>query len=48
MSAMDAAITAARARQSTRINAQAADMLAGALLFETADEDSAGGMAELM
>ncbi|MBU8809133.1 hypothetical protein KL953_09510 [Mycolicibacterium goodii] len=48
VSAMDAAVTAARARQSTRISAQAADMLAGALLFETADEDSAGGMAELM
>jgi hypothetical protein len=48
VSAMDAAITAARARQSTRVSAQAADMLAGAIFFETADHESAGGMAELM
>lgn len=48
VSAMDAAVSAVRARQSTRVSAQAADMLAGASRFEAVDEESAGGLAELM
>ena len=46
--AMDAAVSAIRACQSTRVSDQADDMLAGALHFEVADEQSAGGLAELM
>ncbi|MHC9296657.1 hypothetical protein ACRCUN_29690 [Mycobacterium sp. LTG2003] len=48
VSAMDAAVSAARGRQSTRVSAQAGDMLAGASRFEAVDDETAGGLAELM
>lgn len=48
VSAMDAAVSSVRARQSTRVSAQAGDMLAGASQFEAVDEETAGGLAELM
>ncbi|MGV0744894.1 hypothetical protein [Mycolicibacterium sp. XJ870] len=45
---MDAAVAAARTRQSTRVSAHARDMLAGVSRYEGVDDQSAGGLAELM
>ena len=46
--AMDSAVTTARSSQSHRVSAQAGDLSAAALRYDASDEQSAGGMAELM
>ena len=48
VSAMEVAVAAARVRQSSRVGALAGAMMAGAGQFESVDEQSAGGVAELM
>ncbi len=48
VAAMDSAVTTARSFQSSRVSAQAGDLSAAAVRYGVVDEQSAGGMAELM
>lgn len=48
VSAMDSAVITARTTQSSRVSAQAGDLSAAAFRYDSADEHSAGGLAELM
>ncbi|MUL85310.1 hypothetical protein FZI95_24885 [Mycobacterium sp. CBMA247] len=48
VTAMDSAVITARSSQSSRVSAQAGVLSAAALRYDAIDEQSAGGLAELM
>ncbi|WP_254849117.1 hypothetical protein [Mycobacterium sp. GA-1841] len=48
VAAMDSAVMNVRAMQSGRVSAQAGDLSAAAGRYDAIDEQSAGGVAELM